>query len=330
MPFGLNIRKKSSQATKQSKKQDDNDKEKSTNEINQLQTLIAEKDKQISDLKINVEEARKSLENLEDDKTKLSSTLSAVTVELEHAQKINEKFAESHTDMEQEIAKLKRQLDSQSQSDDVLSKLEEDLEKATAANKRLTEELHDKDNVLTKHFEEMDQLRDSLSASHHNTSELEKGISELRSERNQKEARVLQVEKELGKFEAKWKESEVEMNRNRQSLTDYKQKCSTLTDQIENIRKTNVSLTTKLKSSCSSELIDVERSRVESMKKQLERLCLHIEQSEQKYIDTISVYRSHLLKAASGNLNPQVASALREIQRLSPNSDDSRPSSSEE
>jgi len=66
------------------------------------------------------------------------------------------------------------------------------------------------------------------------------------------------------------------------------------------------------------------------MKKQLERLCVHIQQSEEKYIDTISVYRSHLLKAASGNLDPQVASALREIQRLSPGSDDSRPSSSEE
>ena len=68
---------------------------------------------------------------------------------------------------------------------------------------------------------------------------------------------------------------------------------------MENLRKMNISLTTKLKASCSSELIDVERSRVESMKKQLERLCVHIQQSEQKYIDTISVYRSHLLKAAS-------------------------------
>ena len=57
-------------------------------------------------------------------------------------------------------------------------------------------------------------------------------ICELRSERNQREARVLELEKELSDYECKWKESEVEMTRNRQNLSEVKQKCASLTDEV--------------------------------------------------------------------------------------------------
>ena len=52
------------------------------NILSNQQALIAAKDQQISDLKLNVEESKKSMEKLEVDKMKLSSTLSAVTVSI--------------------------------------------------------------------------------------------------------------------------------------------------------------------------------------------------------------------------------------------------------
>jgi len=123
MPFGLNIRKKSSphQASKQSKKQDEIDRENNSNETKKLKALVAEKDKEIKELKKNADSCKKSAEKADAEKLKLSSRLSAITTELEQAQKINERFVANHTDMEQKISKLKRQLDVHSQNDDVVS-----------------------------------------------------------------------------------------------------------------------------------------------------------------------------------------------------------------
>jgi len=233
MPFGINIRKKSSphQASKQSKKQDEIDREKNSYETQRLKALVAEKDKQISELKQNADLCKKSAEKAEAEKLKLSSRLTAITTELEQAQKINERFVANHTDMEQKISKLKRQLDVHSQNEDVVSRLELDYRDVCNSRDRLQEELQKKNIDISKHDAEIDEVQQSLVTSQKKTAALEKTISELRSERNQREARVLELEKELSDYECKWKESEVEITRNRQNLSDFKQKCASLTDE---------------------------------------------------------------------------------------------------
>jgi len=325
MPFGLNIRKKSStthQAAKQAKKQDEIEREKSSNETSRLQAVISEKDQQIAELQQTVDECKKSAEKAQVEKMKLSTRLSAVTVELDQSHKVTAKFAEDHTELEQEISKLRRMLESESQNGDAVSRLELDYREVSESRDRLREELQQKEIDISKHLADLEELRKSVVTFQQKTNALEKNVSELRSERNQREARVLHLETELSQYELKWKETEVEVNRTRQNLSEVKHKCSSLTDELEKSRKTTASLQRRLRSP--------HHDHTEAMKKQLERLCVHIQQSEEKYIETISVYRSHLLKAASGTLDPQVASALREIQRLSPNPDEARPSSAEE
>jgi len=57
-------------------------------------------------------------------------------------------------------------------------------------------------------------------------------VGELRVERNQREARISQLEKELQSSEKLRNECKVESNRARQELTEYKQKCASVQDEV--------------------------------------------------------------------------------------------------
>lgn len=59
-----------------------------------------------------------------------------------------------------------------------------------------------------------------------------KEIGKLRAERNQREAVISKLEKDLKVIECRRKEIEVETNRTRQQLTESKQKCSNLESEV--------------------------------------------------------------------------------------------------
>uniref|UniRef100_H2Z600 Uncharacterized protein n=1 Tax=Ciona savignyi TaxID=51511 RepID=H2Z600_CIOSA len=177
------------------------------------------------------------------------------------------------------------------------------------------EEVETLKNEMNELQIKLSDVKIKLDSTNHKLAESEKEVGELRVERNQREARISELGRELQKYENLQKENEVETNQARQQLTEAKQRCSELSEEVTHLKLNIHELNSKL-GSLDLQYGMVEKEKINSMNQQLETLCLHIEESERKYKQTISVYRRHLLRAAKGDLHPQVMHACKEIIKL--------------
>lgn len=220
MPFSMFKKTPSTQTLKKIKKTEADESEEARktalHEIDTLRTKITEKEKNISLMRAELAKNERIINKAQMDNKSLTQALnkskhevsklkstsqinSQSKEEIIRARQANENYQKLHSDLEVITDKCRE--------------LEMELDEERARSSIKTQELNEEVNDLTK------RLIDTQTTSLEN----EKAVSELRLERNQREAKISSLEKSLIKSDTRRKELEVDINRIRQQLTDARQ-----------------------------------------------------------------------------------------------------------
>nr|CAB3265415.1 ankycorbin-like [Phallusia mammillata] len=289
-------------------------------ELEKLQRRLREREDEVEDLSARVAKSQTSLGKCQEENDKLVVTLRNETERLDEFETLHKKQAQAIDSLTRENARLQLQLAGSEESATLIQDLQEKILWYMDANQRLEEEVS-KERKRREEGEKMilndvTMITAQYNESEKSKAELEKALSEMRSERNQREAKITRLDEELQRAENRRNESEVECNRARQQLTEAKRESSKLQEEVSSLRRSKKELSTQLGSLKIYGFNDAERKRIDSMQKQLDHLCKHIQSSEEDYNHTIAIYRSHLLKAAEGELNAEVLTELKGILKL--------------
>ncbi|XP_078484393.1 uncharacterized protein LOC100181379 isoform X3 [Ciona intestinalis] len=286
-------------------------------ELNDLNKQLTQQKDEIEILRQKVTDSQEDCEKLGQEKSKLELELQVTKATTQDAQESwNERELRYIEDEKKWHTLLKEQKYENTKLREKMKGLKSDLSEDQKKARKMWEEGEELlKSQMADVQSKLEDARVKYESANHKLLESEKMVSELRVERNQREAKISELGRELGKFENQKKENEVESNQARQQLTEAKQRCSELSEEVSNLRINIKGLNGKLVS-LDLQYGKAEHEKINSMNQQLETLCLHIQESERKYNQTISVYRRHLLRAAKGDLHPQVMHACKEIIKL--------------
>nr|XP_018671543.1 ankycorbin-like [Ciona intestinalis] len=286
-------------------------------ELNDLNKQLTQQKDEIEILRQKVTDSQEDCEKLGQEKSKLELELQVTKATAQDARESwHERELRYIEDEKKWHTLLKEQKYENTKLREKMKGLKSDLSEDQKKARKMWEEGEELlKSQMADLQSKLEDARVKFESANHKLLESEKMVSELRVERNQREAKIAELGQELGKFENQKKENEVESNQARQQLTEAKQRCSELSEEVSSLRANIKELNGKL-ASLDLQYGKVEHEKINSMNQQLETLCLHIQESERKYNQTISVYRRHLLRAAKGDLHPQVMHACKEIIKL--------------
>lgn len=226
MSFSLNLRKRSTRtAVKQPAKNSDSGSNGSFREISQLKVTIEEKNDEISTISARNQQLEVKVQSLELDQQKLLEAMSSINLELDQAHAMNKELDKAKCDMYNQLLYASQRLENTPANyNGMVDHLKDQIKDLNETNQVLQGKIDTNETLLEGSLESLKALRISLADSQMRAVSLENLIVELRSERNQREARISGLEGDLYQSKERCKQLEVDLNRSRQNLTYYKEK----------------------------------------------------------------------------------------------------------